>query len=60
MGVGNSKVWGGYSAVGSETDSAYRITFGIDDEYNLGYSYGFIDFLNDGKPVGLLIYYSIE
>ena len=60
MGVGNSKGWGVYSGVGSETDSAYRITFGIDDEYNLGYSYCFIDFLNDGKLVVLLLYLSLE
>ena len=56
MCVGNSKGWGLYSGVGYETDSAYRITFGIDDEYNLGYSYVFIDFWNDDKPVVLLIY----
>ena len=60
MGVGNSKGWGLYSGVGSETDSAYRITFGIYDEYNLVFSYCFINVLNDGNPVVLLLYLSLE
>ena len=51
MGVGYIIGWGVYSVVIYGFDISAGITFGLDDEYNMGYSDGSFDVSNYCKPV---------
>ena len=52
--------WGVDINVGAVVGSADGITFGIDNGSKMGSSYVFFYGSNDGKPMGSLIYESLE
>ena len=55
MGDGDSMGWGVDSDVGARVDSADGIKFGIYNDFNLGSSDYYFDYLNNGNHVRSLL-----